>query len=371
MKPVILFSTDSLSRGGKERQIILLTTYLLRKDYSVMLLTKMSDKRNSYYGEYYINEKLIKTYRDFNEYKNHIIEIRPDIIISWDTTSSFYNLLLYYKFKFIFINGSIRHGIRLLKFSHIFRSIVCHLSPYVIANSYAGLRANNLRIGQRRFVLKNGVETKFKNEFSRYKVAELREKLIPGYNLDPGCIYISVANFVAFKDYSTVFKALAKFNRFEVFYYIIIGDGPMREKIQKTIQKFHLEKRVIIVGMVDNVRDYLFASDIMIHSSKGEGISNAILEAMYAGLPLIATNVGGIRETVYPDSCMLFPYKDHQALYNCLLKSHEFKSSFDPELYDYQTHLEEFSVSTMVKRFEEIIGIIMESERNTKTMINR
>ena len=69
----------------------------------------------------------------------------------------------------------------------------------------------------------------------------------------------------------------------------------------------------------------------MIHSSRGEGISNAILEGMYAGLPVIAPNVGGIPETVFPGSSMLFPYKDHKALYQCLLKSQELKASFDPE----------------------------------------
>ena len=62
-----------------------------------------------------------------------------------------------------------------------------------------------------------------------------------------------------------------------------------------------------MTGKIENVREYLFISDIMIHSSRGEGISNAILEGMYAGLPVIATNVGGIPETVFSGSSMLFP----------------------------------------------------------------
>jgi glycosyltransferase involved in cell wall biosynthesis len=53
----------------------------------------------------------------------------------------------------------------------------------------------------------------------------------------------------------------------------------------------------------------------MIHSSRGEGISNAILEGMYAGLPIIATNVGGVPETVFSESSLMFPYKDDKALY--------------------------------------------------------
>ena len=354
----IIFSTDSLSRGGKERQMAVLASQLLQKKFELNFLTKRTDEGWSYFKEYNISTELVHKYERISDYSKIVKRLKPDIVVSWDITSSCYNLLLYRNNRFSFINGSVRHGIRRLKFSHIFRSIITWLSPYIIANSLAGLRANNLKPGKRRFVLYNGSETKFLNNITKAEVENLRKKLIPGYREKPGFIYIAVANFVPYKDYFTVLKALARLKGDFLFYYLILGDGPMRDEIEKSIKTFELEKRVILIGRTENVRDYLFASDIMIHSSRGEGISNAILEGMYAGLPVIATNVGGVPETVYPGSSLRFPYKDSEALYKCLLKSQDLKASFNPMSDEYKKHLEKFSVETMLKRFEEIIDIV-------------
>lgn len=360
----ILFTIDTVQRGGKERQLFILTQSLLDKGERVDIITKDFSEEN-YLAEYRLNTVIPNIYKGktlakkYHNFKQIVYYVKPDILISWDFQSSLFALLLYRKYNFKFVNASIQHGIRLLRLSHILRSIICFLSPCVIANSFAGLRANNLKPGKRRFVLYNGIEPKFRNNLTETDIEALRMRLIPGYNENPGFVYVSVANFVPYKDYFTVLKALAKLKSSFVFYYLILGDGSMRGEIEKAINDFGLEEQVFLIGSTENVRDYLFSSDIMIHSSRGEGISNAILEGMYAGLPVIATNVGGIPETVFPGSSMLFPYKDEDALYQCLLKSHELKTSFNPESEEYQDQLRKFSVDTMVRRFEEIIEEVM------------
>ena len=354
----IVFSTDTISRGGKERQISILAKYIQDRGIYHIILAKRIISGNNFFQEYNISEGQINIYADYKSYHNIIKEKRPDVVVSWDIKSSLYNILLYKKYGFKFINGSIRHGIRLFKPSHIYRSLLCHLSPYVISNSLAGLRVNNLKPGDRKFVLYNGVETKFRNNLSAKEKEDLKKLLIPGYTNNPGFVFISIANFVPYKDNFTIFRALAKLKAKQYFNYFIVGDGPMRPAIEAQINDFNLQENVILVGRTEKVNEYLFSSDLMIHSSRGEGISNAILEAMYAGLPVIATNVGGVPETVYPGSSLLFPYKDHEALYQCLLKSQELKESFDPDSEDYQAHLRKFSVETMVRRFEEIIDIV-------------
>lgn len=354
----IVFSTDTISRGGKERQISILTKYLQERDIYLLVLAKRIISGNSFFQEYNISEGQINIYTGFKSYQNIIIEKNPDVVVSWDIKSSLYNIFLYKKNGFKFINGSIRHGIRLFKPSHLYRSLLCHLSPYVISNSFEGLKVNNLKPGKKRFVLYNGIETKFRNNLSAKEKENLKKRLIPGYDNNPGFVYISVANFVPYKDYFTIFRSLSKLKENQFFYYFIVGDGPMRQAIEAHITDFNLQENVILVGRTDKINEYLFASDVMIHSSRGEGISNAILEAMHAGLPVLATNVGGVSETVYPASSMLFPYKDHEALYRCLLRSKELKESFDLDSEEYQAHLRKFSVETMVRRFEEIIDIV-------------
>jgi glycosyltransferase involved in cell wall biosynthesis len=365
---VIVFTTDTIQRGGKERQLFLLAKYLLNKGYVVRIISfKISP--DNYLKEYNIPEDHIFVlnagyrYLNYVKYSKTIQALHPDIVFSWDLQTSLFNLFLNRKGKYKIINGSIQHGIKLFRFSHLLRSFICQLSPFIVANSFAGLKVNNLKPGTRRFILYNGIEAKFLNNYSKTEIKNLRDKIIPGYYNNPGFIYVSVANFVPYKDYYTVLKALAKLKNDSIFYFLILGDGPMKSEIDKTINSYSLEERVLLIGKTENVMEYLFASDIMIHSSRGEGISNAILEGMYAGLPVIATNVGGIPETVFPESSLLFPYKDDQALYQCLLKSQELKSSFNPESDEYRTHLKKFSVENMVSRFEEIIQTVISKKK--------
>lgn len=359
----ILFTTDTIHRGGKERQLFILAKSLMNKGIVVDIITRRFSKDN-FLDEYDIKESNIHVFQDknwiqeFNCFKKTVISNKPDLLVTWDFQTSLFGLVLSKVYDFHFINASIQHGVRLLRLSHFLRSIVCIFSTYVIANSYAGLKANNLKPGRRRFVLYNGIETKFRNKLSVKEKEDLKRRLIPGYSNNPGFVYISVANFVPYKDYFTILRSLSKLKERQHFYYFIVGDGPMRPTIEAYITDFNLQENVILVGRTDNVKEYLFASDVMIHSSRGEGISNAILEAMYADLPVIASNVGGVPETVYPGSSMLFPYKDHEALYRCLLKSQELKESFNPDSDEYQVHLRKFSVDTMVGRFEEIIDIV-------------
>jgi glycosyltransferase involved in cell wall biosynthesis len=367
----IVFTTDSISRGGKERQLFILTRNLLERGIQVSILTRNFSKEN-YLLEYGFNNSICNIYkgktklREFHYFTKLVISEKPDIILSWDFQTSLFALLLHKKYDYIFINGSIQHGIRLLRLSHILRSIICFLSPYVIANSFAGLRANNLKPGKRNFVLYNGIENKFINALTKKDLEIKRNQLIPGYTENPGTVYITLANLVPYKDYFTVLKALNKLKELIPFYYIIVGDGPKRENILMTIKDYGLEKRVILTGKIENVRDYLFISNIMIHSSRGEGISNAILEGMYAGLPVIATSVGGTPEAVFPASSLMFPYKDEKSLLECLLKSPKVFANFKKDSEEYKKHLEKFSVETMVKKFEEIIETVFNEAEGTR-----
>ncbi len=100
-----------------------------------------------------------------------------------------------------------------------------HFSKYIIANSSAGLRANLLKRG---YVLYNGIDKDFfENRLKSTDAINLRESKTDS-------IIISVSNFVPYKDYDTVFKALEGLkNKGYNYLYIIIGDGPQKQKIVK------------------------------------------------------------------------------------------------------------------------------------------
>lgn len=79
---------------------------------------------------------------------------------------------------------------------------------------------------------------------------------------------------------------------------LIVGDGPCRPELERRIDELGLRGRVRLLGERDDVNVILRALDIFTLPSLGEGISNAILEAMAAGLPVVATHVGGNPELV-------------------------------------------------------------------------
>jgi glycosyltransferase involved in cell wall biosynthesis len=79
---------------------------------------------------------------------------------------------------------------------------------------------------------------------------------------------------------------------------VIIGEGEERAKLEKLILELHLSEHVFLLGFISEPRRYLKAADVFIVSSRKEGLPYALLEAGMAGLPVIATNVGGIPEVI-------------------------------------------------------------------------
>jgi glycosyltransferase involved in cell wall biosynthesis len=79
---------------------------------------------------------------------------------------------------------------------------------------------------------------------------------------------------------------------------IIIGSGELEEKLRKQIKDSGLQEKVFLIGFVENAEKYLKAFDIFILNSFSEALALVVLEAGQAGLPVIATNVGGIPEII-------------------------------------------------------------------------
>lgn len=74
---------------------------------------------------------------------------------------------------------------------------------------------------------------------------------------------------------------------------IILGDGPELENLQSQAEELGISANVEFAGDCPDIAPYLAQSDIYIQPSRAEGLSNSVIEAMAAGLPIVATQVGG------------------------------------------------------------------------------
>ncbi|MDQ3812563.1 MAG: glycosyltransferase family 4 protein [Armatimonadota bacterium] len=96
---------------------------------------------------------------------------------------------------------------------------------------------------------------------------------------------------------------------------VIVGEGPERRVIEQMVTALGLSERVTLVGQVKEVGAYYALADVLVLPSLSEGSPLVLLEAMAAGLPIVATAVGGVPEMVaHNESALLVGARDPQAL---------------------------------------------------------
>ena len=130
------------------------------------------------------------------------------------------------------------------------------------------------------------------------KSKELRGKLLKGREF----LFCTVSRLEKEKNQYYLLDALKvlKEKAGDRFQFIFIGDGSEREPLRVYCEEMGLEDNVTFVGSVPNqeVKDYLFAGDAFLFSSKSETQGIVILEAMAAGLPVVALDATGVRDIV-------------------------------------------------------------------------
>ncbi len=95
----------------------------------------------------------------------------------------------------------------------------------------------------------------------------------------------------------------------------LVGAGPHRGKLVDLVHKLDLRGKVILPGLFSDVRSLLLAADVFVLPSREEGMSISLLEAMDAGLPVVASDIPGNRAVVQHEAQgLLVPYGDATAL---------------------------------------------------------
>jgi glycosyltransferase involved in cell wall biosynthesis len=181
-------------------------------------------------------------------------------------------------------------------------------------------------------------------------------------------LIITVGRLTWIKGLDYLLAALARLKQAGVpFRAQIIGDGELRAVMRFSIEDMGLRSEVELVGKLPatQVLERLREADIFVLSSHDEGISNAVLEAMAVGLPIVTTAAGGMAEAVRDGiDGFVVPIRDIQALadgINRLLVDPKLRQQMG---HAARTHVEaEFSLERQARVFEEIyVSAIKDAE---------
>ena len=143
----------------------------------------------------------------------------------------------------------------------------------------------------------------------------------------PGCrkAIVQVAGFRYQKDQDTVIRALSELP--DEFHLFLVGDGERRQELELLVKSLNLNERVHFMGIRSDVAKILRGADIAVMSSHFEGFGLAAVEAMATGMPLLASDVDGLREVTL-GAGILFPHQDATSLANKIIEIDS-----NPDLY--------------------------------------
>lgn len=131
---------------------------------------------------------------------------------------------------------------------------------------------------------------------------------------------VTVARFEEQKDHATLFSALGPL-RGQGWSLDLVGDGSLRPALEAQVRALGLDEHVRFLGARSDVAQFLASAQAFLLISRWEGFPRSILEAMRAGLPIIASDVGGVREAVANDcSGLLVPRGGVSALGQALTR---------------------------------------------------
>jgi glycosyltransferase involved in cell wall biosynthesis len=323
----ILFGLSQLGRGGLELQVLELCKGLSKDKFLIYCLPL--------WPIYDLEEEFVKTgVQIIKIHKKASFDLsillrlikflkreKIDIVHTWIFTSNTWTRTAAILNNIPVIIASERSVDTWKKFPHkIVDRLLSKKTDLIISNSKAvyefviseGISANKCNI------IYNGVDIEKANNNNKSPNIIKDEINIP---LDKIIIGI-VANFNPQKDYNNFVHAanLILKNRDDV-HFLTVGIGPELNSILELTINFRINNRFTFLGSRNDIPNVLSVMDIFTLTSTREGFSNAILEAMAVGLPIVATDVGGNAEAVVDgETGFIVPPNDPEELALALIK---------------------------------------------------
>lgn len=253
--------------------------------------------------------------------------------------------------------------------------ISAHWKDIIVVNSVSDLSdADKYKIRSRRtpILIHNGVDPYrelFSQEEARVRLFDAavksrlaRESGVGSSLFHAKAIVGTVANFYPAKDLMTFIDAVDSLPEGVVG--IIIGNGPLEEKLESHIREHGLSRKVFLTGRLSNAYKYLPAFNVFTLSSNKEGFPWAILEAMAAKVPVISTPVGAVPEVIKDgQNGVIVPIGIPAAMGSAirnLLEDDRLRQEL--VIQAHQTIIAQFSIHAMVERYEDLFESLISNK---------
>lgn len=312
----ILFITNSFGTGGAERQIVSLSEELIQRGHQVKLVTLkckpndlLCDMKNIEHSS--LKMSSIKGYVSaLFKYRDIIANFKPDVVHSHLPHSIIFSriakLLLRSSVKLVCTTHN--YNVRSKLFAKLYR-YTDFISDY---NTNVSQAAVNRYIEERLYKSQNSCYVPNGFNVKKFIGNNNGRDILKKFNIsDSDIVCIAMGRLHYQKNYPMMLFAMKKVVEEDAkIKLIILGDGPDKVKLERQCSKLGLERNVFFVGLVDNVSEYLSASDLYLMSSVFEGMPLAICEAMLSYLPMVVTDFNGVEEFVF-DYYPIVKQNDH------------------------------------------------------------
>lgn len=227
-----------------------------------------------------------------------------------------------------------------------YKKVVC------ITSEVKRILENHLGKSGKKFpIIENGVNLKNIKEAIPYKKSEILSEITENNRL-----LIQVAAFREQKDQITLIKSL----RFlpDNIKLILVGDGALRNDCESLVNELGLEKRIFFLGLRMDVLSLLKTADIVVLSSKYEGLSLSSMEGMASGKPFVASDVPGLHEVVQ-GAGILFPQGDEKVLAKSIIDLLEDEQHYANTVQKCIKRAEEYDIQKMVDKHIQLYNSIL------------
>ena len=285
----ILFVTSTLTSGGSERVISILANELRTRGHDVTIVCL-----NKQLNFYTLNNKVIVRYAEKEVHSKSLLkkmmwlreysrQYNPDVAIPFMTAVYCVTILSLIGTSIPIIASERNDPRKTPWVRKIFRLVLLPLANILI------VQTTGIKDYFPKFIIKR--TTVIYNPVSD-QVFNLPRPQKENRIISIGKLYPQKNQKMLIEAFS---KVSEKFKDLELFIY---GEGPLRQQLTELIKKLNLEERVFLPGVDDNIIVKMNNSKLFCMTSNYEGMSNALIEAVCVGLPIITTDVSGAKEII-------------------------------------------------------------------------